>query len=71
MTLEGAEILSEPQSQDLGIMQGWGPTGGRGEGAPVKTATWVIRGKPGAEVTVRAVSQRGGRDERKITLKGR
>jgi hypothetical protein len=68
LTVEGADILSEPQAQDLGIMQGWGPNPENGDGAPVKTASWVVRAKPGAELTVRVTSERGGRDEKKVAL---
>lgn len=75
VTLEGAEaILSEPATYELGTLMGWGPVGEgpgfRGAvGAPIKTVSWIVRGSAGRHLTVRAVSERGGRHQVSIQLR--
>lgn len=73
--LKGGEVLSDPVSHDLGTLQGWGPVGGTrpswgftGEGSPVLTVSWIVRGNIGDQLTVEVRSQRGGWHQKKATL---
>ncbi len=75
LSIEGAEVVSEPQVHDLGILPGWGPVDAAGPGfdaraygSPTKSVSWIVRGKPGASLTLRLISDRGGRHEQKIAL---
>ncbi|MBI2835504.1 MAG: hypothetical protein HYX76_13860 [Acidobacteria bacterium] len=78
VSLGGSELLSEPGTHEIGTLPGWGPVpeagpgfGFTGQGAPVKRVSWIVRGKPGDEVTIRAGNDRGGRHERKLRLEAR
>jgi hypothetical protein len=73
--LDGGEVLSEPAAHNLGTLQGWGPVEGTrpgysftGEGAPMERVSWVVRGKPGDQITVEVKSERGGRHNVQMQL---
>jgi hypothetical protein len=74
VNLSGTEIVSEPPVHDLGTLRGWGPVAERGSlrvagvGAPLRTVSWIVRGKAATEVKVRAGTDRGGYHERTLRL---
>ena len=69
-----AELVMNPLEVDLGHLAGrnerkypWSPWGQ--QWSPVtKAAEWLVRGEVGSSLTVRAVSEKGGTDERTVTL---
>ncbi len=69
-----SELVMNPPQVDLGHLAGrnerkypWSPWGQ--QWSPVtKVAEWLVRGEVGVSVTVRAVSEKGGTDERVVTL---
>src|SRR5690606_26006873 len=63
ITLSGATLVGGRPTVDVGHLEG---LGGRSSSATVE---WVVRADaPGATATIKAVSQKGGTDERTVPL---
>jgi len=64
LSLDGAELIMSKEKIDLGHLEG-------NHSLPVK-AEWMVKAKGYSkpEVTIKAVSERGGTDTKKITLSG-
>lgn len=74
LELGNADLVMNPPVADLGHLAGrnerkypWSPWG-QPWSAVTKTAEWLVRGKEGSSVVIRAVSEKGGTDVRKVTL---
>ena len=74
LELRDADLVMNPPVADLGHLAGrnerkypWSPWG-QGWSAVTKTAEWLVRGKAGSSLTIRAVSEKGGTDVREVRL---
>lgn len=74
LELLNAELVMNPPVADLGHLAGrnerkypWSPWG-QSWSAVTKTAEWLVRGKEGSSVVIRAVSEKGGTDVQEVIL---
>lgn len=74
VTVDGADVIMNPARADLGHLAGrnqrlypWSPWGQQWT-ATTRATEWLLRGGEGAEVTVTAVSEKGGTHRLNVTL---
>ncbi len=74
VAVEGAEVVMNPATADLGHLAGrnqrlypWSPWGQQWT-ASARPVEWLLRGDAGAEVTVTAVSEKGGTHRERVVL---